>query len=336
MREFREKLHEVVTKEKLIQYIFFKQWTELKTYCQDKKIMIIGDIPIYVHFDSADVWAHPEIFRLDLQKNPLVVAGIPPDFFSATGQLWGNPIFDWERLKSRGYDWWVARIRHTLRYCDLIRLDHFKGVVDYWEVPAGHKTAARGRWVTGPGENFFNSLLRRFPFLPFIAEDLGVITAEVHRLRDQFGLPGMRVLQFAFGNDPLADFYLPHQYIRNCVAYPGTHDNDTLMGWFFGKEDYSTRKPGEITAERKNALRYLQWKGAKTREIRWEFIRAILNSAAELAVIPLQDVLGLGSEGRMNRPATAEGNWAWRFSARQITPGHRRRLRELTRLSARA
>ena len=336
LESLRERLSERTETEKFLQYLFFKQWFSLKGYCNRKGIQIIGDVPIYVSFDSADVWSHPEIFKLDSKKEPLVVAGIPPDYFSSTGQLWGNPIYRWEVLKKGDYDWWIHRISHNLRLYDMVRLDHFKGFVDFWEVPGRDRTAVKGRWVKGPGEDFFDALLKHFPYLPFIAEDLGVITPEVHALRDQFGFPGMRVLQFAFGNDPLADEYKPLNYIRNCVAYTGTHDNDTLINWIHGKTDYSTRKPDEIRWERRNALNYLGHKGRERRDIHWEFIRLLMMSVANLVIVPMQDLLGLGEKGRMNRPATSGGNWEWRLQPRQLKPALKRRLREMTELYTRA
>ncbi len=331
LKRLKESLKEKVEREKFLQYLFFKQWFSLKAYCNSKGIQIIGDVPIYVSFDSADVWAHAEFFKLDPNKNRLVVAGIPPDYFSSTGQLWGNPIYRWDVLKELRYSWWVKRIAHNLKLFDLIRLDHFKGFVDYWEVPAGDRTAIRGKWVKGPGEDFFHALLRHFPYLPFIAEDLGVITPEVHVLRDRFGFPGMRVLQFAFGNDPLADEYKPMNYIRNCVAYTGTHDNDTLSSWIGGKTDYSTRKPDEIRWERRNALNHLGHKGSGRRDIHWELIRLLMMSVANLVIVPMQDLLGLGEEARMNRPATSKGNWEWRVSPYQWRPSLKRRLSEMTK-----
>jgi len=332
LKRLKERLKERVEREKFLQYLFFKQWFSLKGYCNSKGIQIIGDVPIYVSFDSADVWAHAEIFKLDSNKNPLVVAGIPPDYFSATGQLWGNPIYRWEVLQEKDYLWWVRRIAHNLKLFDWVRLDHFKGFVDFWEVPARERTAVKGRWVKGPGEDLFHGLLKHFPYLPFIAEDLGVITPEVHILRDRFNFPGMRVLQFAFGNDPLADEYKPLNYIQNCVAYTGTHDNDTLSSWICGKTDYSTRKPDEIGWERKNALNYLGQKGRGRRDIHWEFIRLLMMSVANLVIVPMQDLLGLGEEGRMNRPATAAGNWEWRLLPQQLTRSLKKRLTEMTEI----
>jgi 4-alpha-glucanotransferase len=332
----KKELSERCRMERFLQYLFFKQWFSLKGYCRRKGIQIIGDLPIYVDYDSPDVWSHPEIFKLGPDKRPIAVSGIPPDYFSATGQRWGNPIYRWDVLKEKDYAWWVERITHNLKLFDWLRLDHFKGFVDYWEVPAGEKRAVNGTWVKGPREDFFNCLLKYFPLLPFIAEDLGVITGEVQRLRDGFGLPGMRVLQFAFGNDPLSEQYKPYSYIENCVAYSGTHDNDTLLGWLCGGNNYSTRNVAEIEMERKNALAYLGLNGKRRKEIPWEFIRALMASTANLTIFPLQDILGLGGEARMNFPGRGKGNWQWRFLPGQLTPSLSKRLTEMTEIYGRA
>ncbi len=336
IRPLQEKLSEWIEMEKFLQYLFAQQWFSLKKYCHHKGIQIIGDMPIYINYDSADVWANSELFQLDAQKKPLVVAGIPPDYFSSTGQLWGNPIYRWDELKKGGYSWWVRRVEHNLKLFDMVRLDHFKGFVDYWEVPARSRTAVGGLWVKGPREDFFNALLKHFPHLPFIAEDLGVITAEVHELRNRFGFPGMRVLQFAFGTDPLADLYKPIHYIKNCVAYTGTHDNDTLVGWLYGSKGHSTRTRDEIRLEKENVLRFLGRKGARGNNIHWEIIRLLMKSVANLTIFPMQDILGLGEEARMNRPATAHGNWEWRLMPEQLKPSLGRRLLQMTEIYGRA
>lgn len=320
LRKWRRTLHDRIEMEKFVQHLFFKQWSALKDYARRRGIRFIGDIPIYPHYDSADVWAHPEIFKLDGRKRPSRVAGIPPDYFSATGQLWNNPIYRWDVLRKKKYSWWVRRVAHNLKLTDSVRLDHFQGFVHYWEVPAGEPTAVHGKWAEGPGRDLLSVLSKRFPDLPFIAEDLGVITPDVSGLRDEFKLPGMRVLQFAFGNDPLADLYKPENYIRNCVAYTGTHDNDTLIGWLYGGSDYSTRSKEEIQAERQNVFRYLGDQRINKRNMHWELIRPVAMSEADRVVFPMQDLLGLGSGARMNRPGTAEGNWQWRLLSRQITP----------------
>ncbi|OGP94068.1 MAG: 4-alpha-glucanotransferase [Deltaproteobacteria bacterium RBG_16_47_11] len=335
LRRWKEELAERIEVEKFLQFVFFQQWFSLKRYCNSKGIQIIGDIPFYVSYDSAGVWANPEIFKLNSDKKPLAVAGIPPDYFSSTGQLWSNPIYRWDVLKEMNYLWWVRRIAHNLKLFDIVRLDHFKGFVDYWEVPAGERTAVKGRWVKGPGADFFDVLSRFLPSRPFIAEDLGVITPEVHQLRDRFDFPGMRVLQFAFGNDPLAEEYKPMNYIKNCVAYTGTHDNDTLIGWLYGGKGHSTRRPEEIHKEKRNALAYLGDVKKGRENIHWEFIRLLMMSAANLVISPVQDLLGLGESARMNRPAIFEGNWEWRLKTGQLTPLLRRRLAEMTRIYGR-
>jgi 4-alpha-glucanotransferase len=332
IRALKEKLRDQVEKEIFLQYLFSRQWFSLKRFLNDRGIQVIGDAPIYVNYDSADVWANPEIFELDARKRPLYVAGIPPDYFSATGQLWGNPIYRWGVLKEKGYSWWIRRIGHNLKLFDFVRLDHFKGFVDFWEVPAKNRTAVKGRWVPGPKDGFFDALLKHFPSLPLIAEDLGVITAEVHRLRDRYGFPGMRVLQFAFGSDPLADLYKPIHYIKNCAAYTGTHDNDTLMGWLSGQSGHSTRTPDEIRRERNNVWRYLGLRSPKKKGLHWEVIRTLMMSPANLVIFPMQDLLGLGAEARMNRPGTNRGNWAWRLTGKQLTPSLGKRLGQMTEI----
>ncbi|MFQ5580647.1 MAG: 4-alpha-glucanotransferase [Nitrospiria bacterium] len=331
IENWRRELGECILREKFIQYLFFSQWTELKGYCKRKEIQIIGDLPIYVHYDSSDVWTHPEIFKLDARKKRLASAGAPPDFFSATGQFWENPVYRWDVLKSNGYAWWIKRIGYHLKRFDLVRLDHFRGFVDYWEIPAGEKTAVNGKWVPCPGEDFFRTLLRSFPSLPFIAEDLGVITEEVRLLRDRFGLPGMRILQFAFEGDPLSDLYQPHHYIHNCVAYTGTHDNATLVTWLFDDDNGGCREPEKVQAQRENAMRYIGYRGRATKEIFWEYIRLLMMSVANLVVFPMQDILGLGKEGRMNRPGTTRGNWEWRLQSRQMEGDEREKLSEMTK-----
>jgi 4-alpha-glucanotransferase len=329
IRSLTAQFKPLLEREKFFQYLFFRQWVSLKGYCREKGIQIIGDLPIYVNYDSADVWSNPSIFQIDKEKRPLAVSGIPPDYFSASGQLWGNPLYRWELLKKTGYSWWVRRVGQNLKLFDLIRLDHFKGFVDYWAVPARHKTAAKGKWIQGPRKDFFLALLKHYPHLPFIAEDLGVITAEVHELRDRFEFPGMRVLQFAFGNDPLAEAYKPYSFIRNCVAYPGTHDNDTLRGWLYGRQDYSTRKAGEVLLEKRNIRRFLG-PGMKKTEVPWEIIRMLMASVAHLVIVPLQDFVGAGAEGRMNRPGIAGGNWVWRVGIKKLTPALAGRIGRMT------
>ena len=296
---------------KFIQYQFFTQWQELRRCCRERGIMIIGDIPIFVAHDSADVWSSPRLFDLTSEGLPRVVAGVPPDYFSATGQLWGNPLYRWDVLKQTGFAWWIERVRSTLELVDIVRIDHFRGFEKYYEIPAGAEDAVIGRWVKGPGAALFEALQRELGDLPIIAEDLGTITEEVKELRDRFGFPGMRILQFAFGNDSPTDDFKPYNYVPNCVAYTGSHDNDTVVGWFSGAEGGdSTRTLEETEAEREFARRYMNSDG---HEIHWDFIRTLLGSSADTAIIPLQDVLGLGSEARMNLPASIGKNWTWRY-----------------------
>jgi 4-alpha-glucanotransferase len=327
-------LTEPINTEKYVQYQFFKQWSELKAYCHDRRIQMMGDIPIFVAHDSADVWAQPELFHLDADGNPSVQAGVPPDYFSAAGQLWGNPLYRWDVMAETGYAWWIDRFRSILRLVDIVRLDHFRGFEACWEVPGNEKTAINGRWVKAPGGELLEAIQKTLGDLPIVAETLGVITPEVEALRDRFGFPGMGILQFAFGTDPQAPEFKPHNHRRHYVVYTGTHDNDTTLGWWTssGVGD-STRTAENIRAEREFALKYL---GTDGREMNWVLIRAVLASVADVAIIPLQDVLGLGSEARMNLPATSSGNWRWRFTADQLTPEIGERLRELTVIYDRA
>ncbi|MGB7924046.1 MAG: 4-alpha-glucanotransferase [Pyrinomonadaceae bacterium] len=332
MERARRELRDQVEAQKFYQFLFFKQWSALRTYARERGITIVGDIPIFVSYDSADVWTHPHLFKLDERLAPRVVAGVPPDYFSATGQLWGNPIYEWERMRDDGFRWWVERMRATLRMFDIIRLDHFRGFVACWEIPGGDRTAERGRWVDVPGRALFTSIKQALGDLPIIAEDLGVITPDVEHLRDDFELPGMRILQFAFGGDP-HHRDLPHNYIQNVVVYTGTHDNDTTVGWFNSHaREGSTRGAEEITREREFCLKYLHTKGE---EIHWDFIRAALSSVADLSIIPLQDVLGLGTQARMNLPASTSGNWDWRCPPGAMTDDLGARLKEMTVLYGR-
>lgn len=314
---------------KYVQFEFFCQWRALKRYCNERGIRILGDLPIFVALDSADVWGNPELFDLDEHGNPRMVAGVPPDYFSATGQLWGNPLYRWDAMEQAGYQWWIDRIRVMLEQVDLIRVDHFRGFEKYYEIPAGSKNAIHGRWVEGPGDRFFAAVSSVFGKLPFIAEDLGLITPEVLALRDRWEFPGMRILQFGFGNESPSDPFKPYNYVRNCVVYTGTHDNDTTAGWFRAKSPGDeTQTEAQMQAARAFALRYLNSDGS---EIHWDFIRAAVSSAADIAIFPLQDVLGLGSEARMNRPSSSENNWRWRFLPEQLKPELGARLRELNR-----
>jgi len=337
MHFFRENHAVEISRHKFWQYLFFKQWVALAAYANGKGVKIIGDVPIFVAHDSADVWANPELFHLDKEGKPTMVAGVPPDYFSETGQLWGNPLYRWELMAKDGYQWWIQRIRATLSQVDIVRLDHFRGFEKYWAVPAVEKTAINGKWRRGPGAELFKAIRNAFADLesdlPIIAEDLGHITPEVEKLRDDFDLPGMRILQFAFGTDPQADEFKPYSFIPNSVVYTGTHDNDTTVGWFTveGVGD-TTRKESEVDEERAFVLKYLGSDGA---EINWDFIRLALASVANTAIIPLQDVLGCGSEARMNTPARESGNWGWRYKPEQLTPEIRQRLAELTEIYGR-
>ncbi|MFL6286156.1 MAG: 4-alpha-glucanotransferase [Pyrinomonadaceae bacterium] len=328
----RARLGEETEAFKFKQFLFFDQWTRLREYCHDKNIQIIGDIPIFVAHDSADVWANPRQFLLKDDGRPTVVAGVPPDYFSKTGQLWGNPLYDWERMKQEAFGWWVERVRAMLSLVDIIRIDHFRGFAAYWEIPGGDETAERGRWVFAPGRELFAAIKSELGALPIIAEDLGFITPDVIELRDEFDFPGMRILQFAFSTDP-TNKDLPHNHVRNTVIYTGTHDNDTAVGWFQSDAGGSSvRSPSQIERERRYCLEYLGSNGA---EINWDFIRALYASAGDTALVPLQDVLGLGSEARMNTPATMSGNWAWRFREGDLSEDLSARLRRLAEVYGR-
>jgi 4-alpha-glucanotransferase len=307
IQKLKNDLAEQILLHKYQQYLFFSQWFALKNYANEHEIKIIGDAPIFVAYDSADVWANAGLFHLDEQGMPTSVAGVPPDFFSATGQLWGNPLYKWDKMKRRGYDWWVRRIKFTLSTVDILRLDHFRGFAAYWEVPAGHETAEHGQWIPGPGSALFKKVAKELGELPIIAEDLGVITPDVEELRDELHLPGMKVLQFAFG-DTAQNPYLPHNYDNpNAVVYTGTHDNNTTLGWFtdLGEE------------ERNRVLAYLCHNGD---DPAWNMIRMAYSSVADMAVVPLQDIFRLGTEARMNVPGVTGGNWDWRFTIEALTP----------------
>lgn len=317
----REYAHELQI-ERAIQFAFFEQWRALHSYCRQRKIRIIGDVAIFVNLDSADVWTHPELFQLDENLQPINVAGCPPDFFSETGQRWGNPLYRWDVLKARGYDWWIQRLRWALQVCDIVRLDHFRGFEAYWEIPAQEETAVKGSWIKGPNHDLFHSLRRALGGLPLIAEDLGVITPEVEKLRDDFDLPGMRILQFGFA-DRGAHIYLPHRFVKNTVVYTGTHDNDTSLGWW---NNCAT------AAEKEAAQAYLR---PGKEGIVWAMMRAAMTSVADLCVAPLQDVLELGSDARMNVPSQADGNWSWRFPAHALRPEIAQNLAHLTEVADR-
>jgi 4-alpha-glucanotransferase len=314
---------------KLTQFLFFEQWQRVREACRARSIEIMGDLPIFVAHDSADVWARQELFRLDSDGQPTVLTGVPPDYFSATGQLWGNPHYRWDALAQTGYLWWIERFRALLALVDRVRIDHFRGFEGSWEVPRAATTAERGEWVKGPGMSLFEAVQSALETdrLPVVAENLGVITPEVEDLREKLGLPGMAILQFAFGNDPQASDFKPHNYPRNLVAYTGTHDNDTTVGWWTGAVGHSTRSDTDLETERDRARGYL---GLDGREVHWQFIRAVMASVADTAIVPAQDLLGLGSEARMNRPGTGSGNWRWRLLPGQLSREAARKLAVMT------
>jgi 4-alpha-glucanotransferase len=333
LEEWQNELSSETEIQKFAQFEFFRQWEKLRAHCSRRGIRIMGDIPIYVAHDSADVWVHPELFRLDEQGKPSAVAGVPPDYFSATGQLWGNPLYRWDVSAISGHRWWIDRVRASLNLFDLVRLDHFRGFEAYWEVAAGASTASEGKWVRGPGAAFFEALQNELKELPFIAENLGVITYEVEALRKDFGFPGMSLLQFAFGNDPQGPTFRPHNYSRELVAYTGGHDNDTTVGWWTSTGvGESTRTAEDIHSEHDFTRAYL---GFQNQPVNWVFIRAVLASVANIAIIPLQDVLGLGSDARMNLPGTSGGNWKWRYKSTSLTKEIIEQLRKLTLLYGR-
>ena len=306
-----------------IQYLFFRQWEALRAYAHEKGIGIIGDLPIYVAMDSADVWADPRAFQLDERNVPAEVAGVPPDYFTADGQLWGNPLYDWDAMKADGYSWWVRRIAGASRLYDILRIDHFRGLESYWAVPYGETTAKVGRWVKGPGMDLMNVLTEKFPNIQFIAEDLGYLTPEVRQLLEDSGLPGMKVLQFAFDSREAAN-YLPHTYPRHCVCYAGTHDNSTLMGW---KDEAA---PADIAMAR-------EYLGLHDEEgFNWGVLRGGQSSVADLFIAQMQDYLGLGSEARMNTPGILGGNWQWRMLPGQITDELTARIARMTSLYGRS
>jgi 4-alpha-glucanotransferase len=317
-----------IRQHQLTQFLFFEHWQRIRDACHARSIQIMGDLPIFVAHDSADVWSRQELFRLNSDGTPEVVAGVPPDYFSASGQLWGNPHYRWDEIARTGYAWWVDRFRALLTMVDAIRIDHFRGFEQSWEVPAGSVTAINGEWVNGPGAALFDAVRSALALeqLPFVAENLGVITPAVETLRRQFDLPGMAILQFAFGTDPQAPDFKPHNYTPNLVVYTGTHDNDTTVGWWTGEVGHSTRSDDDIREEHAAVQRYL---GLDGRPIHWEFVRTVLASVANTAIVPAQDLLGLGSEARMNRPGTGSGNWRWRLTPGQLTQDVARRLGEL-------
>jgi 4-alpha-glucanotransferase len=321
LESFSRTLGTAIGEQKFMQWLFSRQWQALRDYCRDRGIRFFGDIPIFVAHDSADVWVERHLFILDAEGRPTVQAGVPPDYFSRTGQLWGNPLYEWDRHRSDGFGWWRRRIRSSLSLYDEVRIDHFRGFEACWQVPAGERTAVRGHWVRSPGRELFAALQQELGSLPLVAEDLGVITPEVEALRDEFGLPGMKILQFAFDSGPDND-YLPHNHRRNCVVYTGTHDNDTTVGWFASLG----------AKQRSSVITYLQ---TSSEEMPWPLIRAALASTARLSVIPLQDILELGSDARMNRPGNAVGNWCWRCPPRALSRTLARRIQGMVKMYGR-
>jgi 4-alpha-glucanotransferase len=330
LAKWSKQLAAPIAAQKFLQFVFYQQWGELREYARARGVRIMGDLPIYVSHDSADVWVNRQYFQLDAQGKPMAVSGVPPDYFSETGQLWGNPIYRWDKLAEDGYRWWLDRFRAAFGMVDMIRLDHFRGFEAYWEVAATESTAVNGKWVKGPGAALFRAAKVELGDLPFVAENLGVITPEVEAIREEFGFPGMAVLQFAFGTDSQAPTFRPHNYPREVVAYTGTHDCDTTVGWWtsVGRGE-STRSDEDIRRELDFARRYLNTDG---HEIQWTFIRALEASVADTVLIPMQDVLGLGTEARMNQPATVGGNWRWRYRPGALKPEFAQRLKEMSEL----
>ncbi|MBU1007064.1 MAG: 4-alpha-glucanotransferase [Candidatus Omnitrophica bacterium] len=310
---------------KFFQYLFSRQWSALKAHCAKRKVSIIGDMPIYVNLDSADAWKNPGIFKLDKAGKPCFVAGVPPDYFSKTGQIWGNPVYDWDALKSSGYAWWIMRMRRMLEILDMVRVDHFRGFVGYWQIPAGEKTGVNGKWEKAPAEDFFAAMLGKFPKFPIIAEDLGIITPDVKAVMERFGFPGMKVLLFAFGEDNPRHPYLPRNYDENCVVYTGTHDNNTARGWFRNEAGDQEKK------------RFFEYIGGDVpeEEVAAKMTELAMNSPAAMAMIPMQDILNLDESARMNTPAVTSGNWEWRLLPEQLNPSLAKNLRKITKNSGR-
>ena len=299
-----------IQKEKFYQFIAYSQWFKLKSHCRNRGILIFGDLPIYVHYNSADVWTWPRNYKIDADGKPTVVSGVPPDYFSSTGQLWGNPVYDWDYLKKNGYKWWIQRFGMNFLLFDLIRIDHFRGLIGYWEVPAEHETAEHGYWQPVPYHDFFHTLYRLFPNMPIIAEDLGEITADVREFIQNADIPGMRVLQFGLASGDASNSFLPHNYDTECIVYTGTHDNNTIKGWFMNEINKQ---------QRQHVYNYFGHKISRT-NIHKEVIRLALMSAAQMVIVPMQDILGLNEKGRMNTPGTTQNNWEWRLLKRNLTP----------------
>ena len=313
-----------VDKEKFAQFIFSRQWSFLKEYCQTKEVAVFGDLPFYMSYDSVDVWVHPELFMLDNKKQPNYVGGVPPDYFSKSGQRWGNPTYNWRELEKTHFQWWISRIQHNLKLCDILRFDHFRGFTAYWQIPASFKTAKKGRWIRSPSKSFFKTLKWFFPNLPFVAEDLGLITSNVRENLSLLGIPGMKVLVFAF-NGSLDNPNLPMNHTKNSVVYTGTHDTNTIKGWFID----------EATCKEKELLFKCIGKKVSKNQVCREFIKLALSSNANLSIIPLQDLLSLGSEARMNHPAKPSLNWEWRLKSEQLTNKNFEEFKTLTEASGR-
>jgi 4-alpha-glucanotransferase len=323
LRDHRAELAEEIVFLRTTQYFFARQWDALRRYAADRGVRIFGDIPIFVAYESADVWQHQPLFFLDSDGRRTVVAGVPPDYFSADGQLWGNPLYRWSEMAKDGYAWWRDRLRHSLGLFDLIRLDHFRGFEAYWEVAAEAKTAVAGHWVPGPGRALFDSMRQELGTLPLVAEDLGLITPEVLALRDACGFPGMRVFQFGFDDDYLGQYHRPHSYPENCVAYTGTHDNDTAVGWY------------QANADGAAGHRVRVYLGSDGHDIAWAMLDSVAHSAAQTSIYPMQDLLGLDSSARMNVPGVGWGNWSWRLRDSQLTPDLAGRLATVTERTGR-
>ncbi len=325
LSHWRTKLQDHILRAQFFQFLFFRQWHFLKSYCEQNGIEIIGDIPIYVSNDSVDMWAHPELFKLDKDKNPVVVSGAPPDYFSATGQRWGGPVYRWDVHKKTNFSWWLNRIAQNLKLFHIVRLDHFRGFVSFWEIPAEEETAIHGKWVEAPVYEFFEAIKKQFPNAKIIAEDLGLITPDVKEVIEHFGFPGMKILQFAFGPDLPTNAYIPHNYSRNCIVYTGTHDNNTIQGWY----------KNEASPDDRQRLSEYLGRPVNLEQVHWDMIRLAFSSVAETVVIPMQDYLGLGEEARMNFPQKTDRNWLWRVLPDQITSSLAQRLAHLNWFYAR-
>jgi 4-alpha-glucanotransferase len=325
LKSIKNLLDEAIDKVKFQQYIFFKQWLSLKNYCHALGIKIIGDIPIYVLHDSSDVWTHPEIFKLTKTKRPHFIAGVPPDYFSRNGQLWGNPVYNWKVLKQSNYQWWLSRVEHNLNLFDIVRLDHFRGFAGFWQVPADSRTARNGRWASGPKEDFLDTLFKRFSLSHFVVEDLGYTTADVRKLIEKYQLTCMKVLMFGFDQSKAGKLHHPSNCVKNSVVYTGTHDNNTVKDWF---------KNEATPSQRNKIFNYIGHKIPISR-IHWEFVKLAMSCASNTAIIPMQDILGLGQQSRMNIPATAKNNWTWRLQNKDLKPSVAKKLAELTEIYGR-